>query len=119
MKYFLILAALVSMQAQAYTNRQECLKDVANETAKGITTAKSFCDVNFPVKVKQVKQAEQVKKPGVRLGMSEHQVINETSWGKPKWVNNVVNPRGKLSQWAYGNGNYLIFVDGVLVEWQN
>ncbi len=56
-------------------------------------------------------------KPGVVLGMTTEQVINETSWGKPARRNTTTTASGTREQWVYYN-QYLYFENGVLVSIQ-
>lgn len=63
--------------------------------------------------------AAQVKKPGVRIGMSPEQVTKETSWGKPNHINRTTTAYGVHEQWVYGGGNYLYFENGRLTAIQN
>lgn len=62
-------------------------------------------------------EATRRKKEGVRIGMSQSEVI-ASSWGKPNHVNRTVTARGTHEQWVYGGG-YLYFEDGVLTSIQN
>lgn len=61
----------------------------------------------------------QKKKPGVKIGMTAKQVIENTSWGKPNKVNRTTNRYGTREQWVYGDGNYLYFENGILTSIQN
>ena len=61
----------------------------------------------------------QKKKPGVKIGMTSKQVIENTSWGKPNKVNRTTNRYGAREQWVYGGGNYLYFENGILTSIQN
>ncbi len=61
----------------------------------------------------------QKKKPGVKIGMTAKQVIENTSWGKPNKVNRTTNRYGTREQWVYGGGNYLYFENGILTSIQN
>lgn len=65
------------------------------------------------------KQKKQSSKQGVRLGMTTKEVIEKTSWGKPKSVNKTTNQNGVHEQWVYGDGNYLYFDNGKLTSIQN
>ena len=62
---------------------------------------------------------ELAKKPGVRIGMTPDQVINETSWGRPEYINRTTTSAGVNEQWVYGLRNYLYFNNGILVSIQN
>lgn len=59
----------------------------------------------------------QKKREGVRIGMSEQDVL-DSSWGKPTKVNRTTSKYGVHEQWVYGGG-YLYFEDGVLTSIQN
>lgn len=61
----------------------------------------------------------QQRKPGVRIGMTAKQVVENTSWGKPNKVNKTTNRHGTREQWVYGGGNYLYFENGILTSIQN
>ncbi len=61
----------------------------------------------------------QAARPGVRIGMTQDQVINGTHWGKPSKVNRTTTRYGTSEQWVYGHGNYLYFENGVLTSIQN
>ena len=72
----------------------------------------------------QVQKSEkerkiQLSKQGVRLGMTPKQVIEDTSWGKPKSINRTTNEYGVREQWVYGIKNYLYFENGKLTSIQN
>jgi hypothetical protein len=51
--------------------------------------------------------------------MSREEVIEGTSWGKPKSVNRTTTGYGVREQWVYGDGNYLYFENGKLTAIQN
>ena len=72
-------------------------------------------------RVKKAVAAEKAKKalPGVHIGMTAKQVLEESNWGKPKRVNRTTTARGTSEQWVYGDGNYLYFENGVLTAIQN
>jgi hypothetical protein len=59
------------------------------------------------------------KKPGVKIGMTKKQVIENSSWGKPISINKTKNRYGVNEQWVYGDNNYLYFNNGVLESIQN
>lgn len=50
---------------------------------------------------------------GASIGMTPDQVL-ASSWGKPRRVNRVTNPRGKMETWHYDGDNALVFLDGKL-----
>ena len=58
------------------------------------------------------------KKQGVRIGMSQEEVI-ASNWGRPKNKNRTINSSGEHEQWVYGNGDYLYFENGRLTSIQN
>jgi hypothetical protein len=58
------------------------------------------------------------KKPGVRIGMTENQVVNKTSWGYPVSVRRTVTRYGEHQQWVY-EGAYLYFENGKLTAIQD
>lgn len=74
-------------------------------------------------RAKQVKVEAAAKaraaRPGVRIGMTQEQVINETNWGKPQRINRTTTAAGTREQWVYGDRNYLYFTDGKLTSIQN
>lgn len=74
-------------------------------------------------RAKQKKAAAAAKaqaaRPGVRIGMTKAQVINETNWGNPQHINRTTTAAGTREQWVYGDGNYLYFVNGTLTSIQN
>lgn len=57
--------------------------------------------------------AQRKKSEGVRVGMSEEDVL-ASSWGKPERINRTVNQYGHSEQWVYGSGSYLYFKNGTL-----
>jgi hypothetical protein len=59
------------------------------------------------------------KKPGVTIGMSEDDVISQSSWGRPEHINRTTTRHGVREQWVYGGRNYLYFEDGILTAIQN
>lgn len=59
----------------------------------------------------------QKKKEGVRLGMSQQDVL-DSNWGRPERVNTTTTKYGVHQQWVY-NRSYLYFEDGVLTSIQN
>ncbi|TDK63540.1 hypothetical protein [Sapientia aquatica] len=68
----------------------------------------------------EAARAKRASLPGVKLGMSEKQVINKTSWGAPTDVNTTITASGKREQWVYGeHGGYLYFTNGILTAIQN
>ena len=57
------------------------------------------------------------KQQGVRIGMSEQDVL-DSSWGKPTKINKSVYSWGTYEQWVYPNYNYLYFENGKLTSIQ-
>lgn len=51
---------------------------------------------------------------GAKMGMDKNQVLTNTHWGKPNYINTTTDELGKIEQWIYGNHlkgsvRYLIF----------
>jgi len=86
------------------------------------------CDEAAAAKTKHKAAAEELMifgrvnrrraKPGVSIGMTAQQVIEDTSWGAPRDVNRTTNTAGTHEQWVYGGGRYLYFDNGTLVSIQ-
>lgn len=57
--------------------------------------------------------------PGVSIGMTARQVLEESNWGKPKSVNRTTTARGTSEQWVYGGNQFLYFENGILTAVQN
>ncbi|MCM3318050.1 hypothetical protein M3603_15640 [Rummeliibacillus stabekisii] len=53
-----------------------------------------------------------------QIGMTDYEVLNESTWGKPKRINTTVTVDGKREQWVYSYDKYLYFEDGYLVSMQ-
>ena len=70
-------------------------------------------------KKRQLQRKIQSSKPGVSIGMTSRQVIEDSSWGKPQSVNRTTNQYGVREQWVYGGRNYLYFENGKLTSIQN
>jgi hypothetical protein len=68
---------------------------------------------------KKLERIRVLKLPGVRIGMTEDQVLRQTNWGKPISVNRTTTASGTKEQWVYGEGNYLYFENGKLIAIQN
>ena len=71
-------------------------------------------------------EKKQASAPGVKIGMTPNQVINDTSWGAPKKINRTTTSSGVREQWVYDHcgysrcyGGYLYFTNGVLTAIQN
>jgi len=63
--------------------------------------------------------ARLAKLPGVRIGMTADQVINQSNWGRPSSVNRTTTSAGTREQWVYGSRNYLYFTNNILTAIQN
>lgn len=61
----------------------------------------------------------QAAKPGVKIGMTQEDVLMKTHWGKPHSINRTTTASGTSEQWVYGSGNYLYFTNGKLTAIQN
>ena len=70
-------------------------------------------------KQEKTRLAELAKKPNVKIGMSKSQVINQSNWGEPKYVNRTVTKHGTHEQWAYSEYRYLYFDNGRLTVIQD
>ena len=68
---------------------------------------------------KKIRLAELAKKPDVKIGMSKSQVINQSNWGEPKYVNRTVTKHGTHEQWVYSEYRYLYFDNGRLTVIQD
>ena len=70
-------------------------------------------------KQEKTRLAELAKKPDVNIGMSKSQVINQSNWGEPKYVNRTVTKHGTHEQWVYSEYRYLYFDNGRLTVIQD
>ena len=70
-------------------------------------------------KKRQAEVDRLAKLPGVQIGMTANQVINQTSWGRPSSVNRTTTSAGTREQWVYGSRNYLYFTNSILTAIQN
>ena len=70
-------------------------------------------------KQEKIRLAELAKKPDVKIGMSKSQVINQSNWGEPKYVNRTVTKHGTHEQWVYSEYRYLYFDNGGLTVIQD
>ncbi|MES2685522.1 MAG: hypothetical protein V4706_01805 [Pseudomonadota bacterium] len=68
---------------------------------------------------KREARAAQLRKPGVKIGMTTDEVLTHTSWGEPTRKNTTTTAREVREQWVYGANNYLYFVNGRLTAVQN
>lgn len=67
-----------------------------------------------------IRRAEEMRRrPGAKIGMTQQQVIEKTSWGKPESINRTTVSKVEREQWVYGDGNYLYFTNGRLTAIQN
>lgn len=128
------------LQQQCTTGLESVMETAKDQIAAGNLMAAnatlSMCD-DFPqskefkafvsksrsaIATQQKKQAAvaaaQRKSEGVRIGMSQSDVL-ASSWGKPQKVNTTTSARGIREQWVYGGHNYLYFENGVLTTIQN
>lgn len=71
------------------------------------------------IKKANAESARLAKLPGVRIGMTASQVINNSNWGRPYEVNRTTTAHGTWEQWVYGSRNYLYFTNGILTAIQN
>lgn len=58
---------------------------------------------------------------GAKMGMDKNQVLTNTHWGKPNYINTTTDELGKIEQWIYGNHlkgsvKYLIFDNSKLIS---
>lgn len=67
--------------------------------------------------VEKRRVAAEKRKQGVRIGMSQEDVL-ASSWGRPNKVNRTTYSWGTKEQWVY-DGGYLYFTNGVLDAIQN
>lgn len=87
---------------------------------KELQQVKSESDKRFKAQygVDQPSDKKEVKKEGVRIGMTQDEVLNST-WGKPNKINKTTSKYGTSEQWVYGGNNYLYFENGILTTIQN
>ena len=57
--------------------------------------------------------AARLARGGVRVGMSQQQVL-ASSWGEPEKRNHNITPTGDAEQWVYPNQHFLYFINGTL-----
>ena len=50
------------------------------------------------------------------VGMTQQDVIDTTTWGRPTKINKTENAYGISEQWVYPNYQYLYFEDGILTS---
>lgn len=63
------------------------------------------------------KEAARKRKEGVRIGMSQEDVL-ASNWGRPEKRNISQYSFGTHEQWVYGGGQYLYFENGILKSMQ-
>jgi len=68
--------------------------------------------------IAMAKSRAERKKLGVRIGMSEQDVL-ESNWGKPNDINTTTTASHVRQQWVYSYKGYLYFTDGILTSIQN
>jgi hypothetical protein len=73
-------------------------------------------DIETQTQVHRSPPKASQSKTGVSIGMTAEDVRN-SSWGKPKSINETITTRGKHEQWVYGGG-YLYLENGVLTSIQ-
>ncbi|MBE8610743.1 hypothetical protein ACTXMP_13790 [Psychrobacter glacincola] len=56
------------------------------------------------------------KKPAARIGMTQKQVLNDTSWGNPKNTSTTIDASGTSERWIYSRTHSLYFKDGKLIK---
>lgn len=54
----------------------------------------------------------------IEIGMTQLEVIDLTTWGRPKEINKNTNSSGVSEQWVYDDFKYLYFEDGILTSIQ-
>ena len=59
------------------------------------------------------------RRPGVRIGMTQQDVIERSNWGPPQSRRRTTTEAGIREQWIYEGSNYLYFENGKLVVIQN
>lgn len=69
--------------------------------------------------IERIQRESIARRPGVRIGMTEIDVIERSNWGKPERKARTTNSKGTFEQWIYGDGNYLYFQNGRLATIQN
>ena len=70
-------------------------------------------------KQEKIRLAELAKKPNVKIGMSKSQVINQSNWGEPKYINRTITKHRTHEQWVYSEYRYLYFDNGRLTVIQD
>jgi len=134
MKFLLLVLALLSFKATAseldctrfkwMENKEACqaMWDKWNTSPKHDYQASTDARKKEQRRIEELKRKEQErlsKLPGVQIGMTTKQVLEQTSWGKPNRTNRTTTAHGTSEQWVYGNSNYLYFRNGILSAIQN
>lgn len=93
-----------------------------SEWENNYNTIKSAIKYVELAKKEKSKKSVVVKQPiepyPPQIGMTDYEVLEESTWGKPTRVNTTVTANGKKEQWVYPNNKYLYFEDGYLVSIQ-
>lgn len=63
-------------------------------------------------------RAARARLPSPRIGMTDRQVLEGTSWGAPLEINSTITGRSITQQWVYPGRNFLYFRDGALTSIQ-
>lgn len=72
----------------------------------------------LPTERETMESILRMNKSGPKIGMTDNEVINETSWGKPEDINKTTTVYGTSEQWVYSGYKYLYFDDGILTTIQ-
>jgi hypothetical protein len=59
------------------------------------------------------------RRPGVRIGMTQQDVLERSNWGPPQSRRRTTTAEGVREQWIYEGSNYLYFENGKLVAIQD
>jgi hypothetical protein len=99
----------ITSDSEYYDNAKKKLQEIKVESDKRF---KAKYGIDPP------SDKKEVKKEGVRIGMTQDEVLNST-WGKPNKINKTTSKYGTSEQWVYGGNNYLYFENGILTTIQN
>lgn len=91
-------------------------EDRISQAEKMMPGAREKCVAE--IKADRAEYARLQALPGVKIGMTADEVINQTSWGKPRDVHRTVTAKTITEQWIY-DGSYLYFTNGKLTGIQN
>ena len=98
-------------------------KSYQYQRARTLDLMKELADKEPEFRAREKTREEEAsrlsKLPGVRIGMTSNQVINQTSWGRPSSVNRTTTSAGTREQWVYGSRTYLYFTNSILTAIQN